>query len=251
MTSRAPLSLRAASVALPMLLAGCHLVFPHGAADGPRSSEAAEREARAADADPGDRPLSDAAPAEAGDGPRRREASVTSDLAVYRPITAAELAAAWKPVTVPCVDEKGQPAGASPIGILENAVAVSFVQGSVTLAAAVAETKAWAGVQPAVTVIWDPSMCGIEDAWNGTGADGEWAEAGFLIRGATLDGQGRLLLAPGAAMSDLDVLDVSSSGGFEAEVFGADDAGLATFPNAGGTVTAAKKKLLELAAAPP
>jgi hypothetical protein len=230
-------------LALVPLLGGCHLVLPHrpavasgpdaGAGDGP-AGESVGR----------DRWFSEGFPADRGsDGAR-------VDARSFRPISPEDLKVAWAATTVPCIDEKGVLVGTGPISILGSLVQLAFVDGAVTLASAGAETKAWAGAAPAVTVIFDPVACGIEDAFNGAGSDGEWAEAGLLIRGATLDTEKRLLLAAGTTTADLNVLDISSSGAFEGETFGADDAGLSAYPNAKGTVDAAKQKLLELATAP-
>jgi hypothetical protein len=161
----------------------------------------------------------------------------------FKPVGTVDLLAVWAALQVPCV---GGPSGSSSIKPLDNLGYAAIVNGTITLAGAPADTKAWAGTKPCVTVIFDPNACGQEDPING---DGDWGSAGILIRGATLTG-GMLLLAAGTGTGDMDFLDVTGSGAFEggSDFAKPDDSQLASYPQLVGTVNALKQGILKAAA---
>lgn len=163
------------------------------------------------------------------------------DLGGFKPVGSAELLAVWGSLQVPCV---GGPS-ASSIKPLDSSTYAALVNGTTTLAAAPADTKAWVGSKPSVTVIFDPNACGQEDPING---DGDWGSAGILIRGATLVA-GKLLLTTGTGTGDMDFLDVTASGAFEggSDFAKPDDSQLASYPQLVATVNALKQGILQAA----
>lgn len=166
------------------------------------------------------------------------------DLGGYRPVTTSEIVAAWLAVKVPCIDQNGTTAGPD-IDIIDTG-SITLVDGAVTLQGAPADTKAWVGSLPSVTVVFDPNACGLEDPAVG---DNSWGTAGLIIRGATIDGQGRLVLQPGVTVNDIDLTDVSGGGSFEGSKDFAkpDDSELVLHPQIVQPINAAKSKILEVA----
>lgn len=162
---------------------------------------------------------------------------------VYKPLSAQSLGAALLAAQVPCVDRFGAPQGYS-IPIVDSSQ-VTYVNGSVTLSGAPTATKQWAGNGPSVTVLWDPNACDDEDPFQG---DNSWGNAGLLIRGATLNSSGELVLATGTQPGDINTLDVLADGSFEAEFALPDDSQLAAYPQLVNTVNEAKQVLLDTAA---
>ena len=161
--------------------------------------------------------------------------------AAPKPVSVSGLIAGWSALKVPCIGDDGKAAGPD-IGILDTPAA-SFVQGSVTLAGAPAQTISWVGGKNSVTVIWDPRSCGDE---NPLASDEEWTVAGLLVRGATLDSQGRLVLASTTGVKDVDFLDVSVKGAFEGstDFAQADDSALGDTPQLVPTINAAKQGII-------
>lgn len=168
-----------------------------------------------------------------------------ADLYVYKPLTTSALSSALAVPKVACVDKNGvtQP---GTIPIIDTAT-VTFVNGSVSLAGAPQDTKTWVGAKSSVTVIFDPNACdAIEDPIMN---DSDWSSAGMLVRGATLDYQGRLVLAPGTTASDIDIIDVSPGGAFEGTSdFGKpDDSTISAHPQLVLPLSTAKATLIQAA----
>jgi hypothetical protein len=220
-------------------LCGCHLLYPFPVQ---RASDQGGA---------GDAPLTDARPDAsfdlAGDGPALMDQSPqptdgSVDGASYRPLTTAEIMTAWSKLAIPCLDDQGKSAGPS-IKITDTGM-IDFIDGGVPLAGAPAVTKAWVGPNPSVVVIWDPNACGTEDPLS---VDGNWGEAGLLIRGASIDAQGRLVLAPWVTVTDINMLDVNQAGVFEGEFALPDDSELHLHPQLIETVNQAKATIITLA----
>ncbi|MFZ5786852.1 MAG: thrombospondin type 3 repeat-containing protein [Acidobacteriota bacterium] len=163
------------------------------------------------------------------------------DLAVYKPVTASALSTAFAAATVPCINAQGVNTGSTTA--IVDTPAVSFVVP--VLGSAPATTVSWLGGKPSLLVIWDPNACDpVELPPNGP----DWVSAGILIRGASLDALGRLQLAPGTKVTDLDLVDATVSGVISEEFFLPDDSTLSTFPQLVQPVLAAKQIILTLAA---
>ncbi len=158
----------------------------------------------------------------------------------FHPLTTAQLSTWWQKLKAPCLDDAGQPAGAD-VPVLDTTL-VTFFDGAITLAGAPVETQTWASGKSTVIIVWDLNSCGLEDP---NALDNDWGTAGLLVRGASLDGLGQLVLPAGASAKDLDLLDVGGDGTYEAEHGGADDAGVAKqlLP----TINAAKQGVLDAA----
>lgn len=170
--------------------------------------------------------------------------TVKADAKVYRPVSAQEILTEWWATLVPCVNQYGQAQGYN-VGIIDSNLC-TMVNGTVTLAAAPASTKAWVGTLPSVTIVWDLAACAYEDPAAG---DNEWASAGLLIRGATINAQGKLVLQPGVTVQDMDLIDVYSTGGFEGSIDFVlpTDAELHLHPQLVNTVNAAKAAIIKVA----
>jgi hypothetical protein len=164
---------------------------------------------------------------------------------VYNPVTTQQITQAWSAVQVPCIDRYGSSQGYD-IGIIDSTT-LTLVDGSITLQAAPADTLAWVGSAPSVTAIFDPNACDLEDPGFG---DSSWSIAGLLIRGATIDGQGRLALEPWVTVADINLIDVYSSGAFETAIDFAkpDDSELPTLhPQLVNPIGAAKTAIINTA----
>jgi hypothetical protein len=164
------------------------------------------------------------------------------------PISASDLGDELAKTQVPCIETDGTVnPSISSIPIVDSST-VKLVDGKVTLVDAPAETRAWIGSLTSVTVIYDPNACG-DEAPNSSATD--WASAGLLVRGAYLDPSGRIVCGPQTTTSDVDFIDVVSSGAFDDKIqsedfFGADDAKLAAYPNLVQPINAAKTVLVKL-----
>ncbi|MCC6749660.1 MAG: hypothetical protein IT371_18485 [Deltaproteobacteria bacterium] len=174
---------------------------------------------------------------------RRDAGGPRPDSSVLKPIYAQALGQAFRNTKVPCIDNDGKKKGGD-ISIVDSAT-VTFVQGTVTLGSAPADTKAWVGGKSAVTIVWDINACGDEDPVE---FDGSWTSVGLLVRGATLV-SGQLVLAPGTTIADIDFLDVDSSGIVSGQDFARpDDSELATnYLQLVEPVRAAKQGVLTMA----
>jgi len=156
-----------------------------------------------------------------------------------RPLSTSDLASAFAGALVPCVDKNGQDKRTK-IPIMDGST-VAFFDGAKTLPGAPTDTLIWAGAGPLVTVVYNLNACDEE-----LPGRAEWGDAGLLVRKAYLS-QGRLVLQPGATVSDINLLDVDSYGAFEAEVAEPDDAKLAVdHPQLVNPVNEAKKLIIEL-----
>jgi hypothetical protein len=160
-----------------------------------------------------------------------------------KPVAAAALSAALAAASVPCVDRNGVSQGGS-MPIVDDST-VSFVDAALALGTARSSTQAWTGALPATTVIWDINACDLEDP---TGNSADWESAGLLIRGATIDGQGALQLAPGVTLDDINFIDVDASGAFQGATDFAQptDSDLKNYPQLVNPVTTAKGIILAL-----
>jgi hypothetical protein len=156
------------------------------------------------------------------------------------PITAAALGSAFSGTKVQCVKASGQ-AQTSTIPVADSSIVV-FFNGNVTLAGAGTPTKTWIGGKPSVIVVFNPNACDLEDP----AGYSEWTSGGLLIRGAALDGQGRLVLQFGVTVKDINLLNVNSDGTFQVDYFGPDDALLSTWPQLVKPVNKAKALILQL-----
>jgi hypothetical protein len=205
------------------------------------SAEATVADARRDGRRPDGKPLADLRLA---DTKPAKDSQPWPDSAGFKPVGTTDLLAVWSSLKVKCIADDGS-WNNTLIGPLDNLGYAAFVDGASTLAGATADTKSWAGSKPAVTVIFDPNACGQEDPIN---YDGEWGSAGLLIRGATLSA-GKLVLAPGTTAADMDFLDVTASGAFESssDFAGADDKGLAGYPQLAVVVTALEQGILQAA----
>lgn len=173
-----------------------------------------------------------------------KDLKLAPDSGGYKPVGTTELLAAWNGMQVKCIADDGS-WNSTYIKILDNPTYAALVDGSITLAGATPDTKSWVGGKPSVTVIFDLNSCGLEDPGAG---DNEWGSAGILIRGATLSG-GQLVLSPGVTTADMDLLDVTASGDFEAgsDFAMADDSGLSSYPQLVPVVAALKQGILQAA----
>jgi hypothetical protein len=120
---------------------------------------------------------------------------------------------------------------------------VSFFDGSVTLAGAGQPTVSWVGGQPSVIVVWDPNTCDWEDPDN---LGSNWSSGGLLVRGATINGSGQLVLQPGTTIQDINTLNVNPDGTFQVDYFEPDDSLLPSYPQLVKPVTKAKELILQL-----
>jgi hypothetical protein len=163
------------------------------------------------------------------------------------PVTLQALLQQWSSTQVPCVDRNGATKGA-PIGIIDSGL-VLFVDGQVTLQQAPVKTKMWVGNRSSVTVVWDPNACVGENPFE---PNGSWEDAGLLVRGASLDALGRLVLEPWVSVQDIDLIDVAPDGSFEGknDFCNPQDFGLSGYPQLVGPVQAAKAGILAAAKGP-
>jgi len=163
------------------------------------------------------------------------------------PVTPQALLQQWSSTQVPCVDQNGTAKGA-PIGIIDSAL-VLFVDGELTLQQAPVKTKKWVGGLSSVTVVWDPNACVAENPFD---PGGSWEHAGLLVRGASLDALGRLVLEPWVSVQDMDLIDVAADGAFQGKTdfCNPQDYGLSGYPQLVGPVLAAKAGILAAAKGP-
>jgi hypothetical protein len=166
------------------------------------------------------------------------------DVGVYHPLSPTALANAWQDETVPCIDRDGNQQG-NDIPIIDTANPTYF-DGAVTLQNAPADTIAWVGNESTVTVRWDPNACDLEDPWVD---DGDWESACLLIRGATLDGNGNLVLQPWVTETDINLVNCQSDGTFQDsyDFILPDDSELSLHPQLVNPVNAAKTALIQAA----
>jgi len=181
-------------------------------------------------------PLTDTEPADAKPSPDTKPSPL--------PVTTQQVIAAFSSLKASCLTSSGNPAGPD-IPIIDSNL-IGFFPGTTTLAGAPAATKNWVGSFSSVTVLFDPNSCGQEDPINN---DGAWGSAGLLIRGASLDGQGRLVLEPWVTAKDMDFLDVTAAGAFESSSDFAkpNDSDLPLYPQLVPPVSAAKQAIIQLA----
>lgn len=143
------------------------------------------------------------------DLPRPWDLPFVPDTDGSRPLTESHLGQVFNAATVPCVDASGQDKGYS-IPIVDSA-ALTFVDAAtVTLPGAPKDTLSWVGSLPAVTVIYDLNAC--DNEYPGRAS---WGSAGLLVRKATLDPLGRLVLQPDATVYDIDLIDVLNGGAYQ------------------------------------
>lgn len=171
------------------------------------------------------------------------DTTVQPDTGTIAPLSAAQVGATYLKTQVQCVNANGNPQGGQ-IPIVDSG-SVSFVQGAVTLQGAPNDTKNWVGSLPSVTVVWDLNACDAEDP---IANDGDWTSAGLLIRGATINASGQLVLQPGRTTGDIDFINVNPDGTFQnnADFAQPSDSGLSAYPQLVNTITAAKQTLITL-----
>ena len=163
------------------------------------------------------------------------------DLPSVVPLDAATLGNALLAATVPCVDKSGTlKGGAIPVA---DSAAVGLHDGQIALAGADPSTTSWVGGKPSVIVVFDVNACD-DEAPSGSA---EWGSAGLLVRGASLDGQGRLLLSPGAAVTDINAVDVNGDGTWQSEFCLPDDSQIpASYPQLLEPINKAKQLVIQL-----
>jgi hypothetical protein len=152
------------------------------------------------------------------------------------PLTPGDLAEAFGAARVDCVLADGSLSGEL-IGIVDS-TAVQIATAEATLAGAPIAITSWVSGTPAALVIWDPNGCDREN----------WVSAGLLIRGAAVDAQGALLLAPETDETDLNMMNVTSAGAFQADWAGSPD-DLSGQHELALPVQTAKQLIISLAAA--
>lgn len=229
-----------------LVLAGC-LFDPSGlpVADSTGGSEGPSE--AAAERAPTDRGVRDHAGAESGpetstdlpvtDAPP----DLPGDLPSVAPLSAATLGNAFLMATVPCVDKAGALHPGS-IPVADSAV-VDLHDGQVALAGADSATKSWVGGKPSVIIIFDVNACDNE----APSGNAEWSTAGLLVRGASLDGLGRLLLDPAAAVTDVNAVDVNGDGTWQSEFCLPDDSQIpASYPQLLEPINKAKQLVIQL-----
>lgn len=156
-----------------------------------------------------------------------------------KPIDAIALGAALFAARVPCILVNGTLQGDQPLADRNWA---AFYDWSLYVPSADPATIAWVGGKPSVMVLWDLNACEYEEA------DGDWYTAGLIVRGATLNASGQLVLASGTTLADLDVVDADVSGSWESERYGPTDQGIE--PNLVEPIGGAKALLLALSKGP-
>jgi hypothetical protein len=166
--------------------------------------------------------------------------TIAPDKGAIVPITASALGQAFVNTTVQCVTSDGQ-IQSSTIPVADSS-SVSFFNGTVTLAGAGQPTINWVGGLPSVIVVFNPNACDWEDP----AGYNEWGSGGLLVRGATLNGSGQLVLQPGLTTQDINTLNVNSDGTFQVDYFEPDDSLLSTFPQLVNPVNQAKQLILQL-----
>jgi hypothetical protein len=176
-------------------------------------------------------------------GPDQAVPDQGPDAGILLPVSEATLKQAFGSAQVPCIDDKGDPSWPWTTDIVDSST-VEFFDGAALVAAAPQETKNWVGSLPSVVIVWDIDACDCENPWSNCGS---WNSAGLLIRGATLVSNNTLQLAPGTTVADINLLDVSGSGGYQNERAGADDSGLASTPQLVNPVNKAKELVIQLA----
>jgi hypothetical protein len=158
------------------------------------------------------------------------------------PVDKTSLGQAFFAATVPCVDKAGQAQGTNTK--IADSASVSYFSGSVTMAGAPSDTKTWVGSQPTVTVLYNLNAC--DDEYPGKT---EWGSAGLLIRKASLDTSGKLLLQKSVTVKDINLIDVLSDGSFQSSTDFAkpDDSQLPTImPQLVNPVGKAKQLIVQL-----
>ncbi|MCK5801031.1 MAG: hypothetical protein KAI47_27775 [Deltaproteobacteria bacterium] len=166
-----------------------------------------------------------------------------ADAKVVTPFGEAAFLAALKAKKVDCVKVDGTRDGTTQALLdtdLLKFVDWSTVSGSVPAG----PTTSWIGSASAVLLIWDLNACDDEDPIN---HDGNWADAGIVIRGAKVVGT-RLYLLPKTGLRDMDFVDVTSTGAWQGEMYGVDDAALP--PNLVEPVNGVKTLILQMAGLP-
>jgi len=171
-----------------------------------------------------------------------------SDAAPPVPVSSSNLGDAWAAALVPCIlDDGSEDPIMGDIPVVDSNV-VRFFDGELALAGAPADTVAWAGGRPTVTILWDPNSCGDEAPGSSSMT---WDSAGFLVRGASLV-DGAFLGEPGLGTDDINMIDANSNGTWgtsvqTADYFAPDDSELATYPNFVQSVARAKDVLVSVA----
>lgn len=166
--------------------------------------------------------------------------SVVPDGGPVTPINVVSLGQAFVSTQVVCVDKSGK-VYATTTAVADSAT-VKFFDGQVTLAGASQDTLSWVGGQTSVTVLYDLNACDDEAPSGGA----EWSSAGLLIRGATLDTSGDLVLAPGTTVADINLLDINTDGTLQGEFVDPDDSLLYTYPQLVNPVNKAKELVVQL-----
>lgn len=155
------------------------------------------------------------------------------------PVAVEALSAAFWAAYVPCVNRWHYDQGYS-IRIVDTA-ALFFLSGEVTLQDASAEILEWVGNEPSVTLVWDPNGCEYE------GFSSNWTSAGLLIRKATINRAGELILDAAAGLADINMINVDDDGRYPEEFAAPDDSQLSDYQEMLNSVERAKTLILSLA----
>jgi hypothetical protein len=186
--------------------------------------------------------LNEAAPDQAApDQAAPADQTLPPDKGAIVPVSTSALGQAFVNTMVQCVMYNGQ-VQSNFIPVADSS-SVSFFDGAVTLAGADQPTVTWAGGQPTVVVVWNPNACDWEDPANQAA---NWGSAGLLVRGATINGSGQLVLQAGTTIQEINILNVNSDGTFQVDYFLPDDSDLPNYPQLVQPVTKAKELILQL-----
>ena len=138
---------------------------------------------------------------------------------VVTPVSGTALREAYAAARVQCIDADGTPRSWDMPIVDRNGV--HLADGADVLWDLPADLQAWIGDRPTVVVVYDPNACDQEDQ-----GDGDWRDAGLIVRGATLDSHGDLVLPPDATLEDIDIEDVYADGRHEAAFGGPGDSNI-------------------------
>lgn len=161
------------------------------------------------------------------------------DARVTVPISSEALSAAFWAARVPCIDHWDRDRGYS-IRVVDTA-GIFFVSGRFTLQDASEELIAWVGNAPAVTLVWDPNGCEYE------GFAYDWTSAGLLVRQATINHSGQMVLDPEADITDINLINVDDDGRYPEEFATVHDSQLSDHRELLNSVARAKSLILSLA----
>lgn len=173
---------------------------------------------------------------------------VVPDAYQFDPVSLDMIETKLQTTTVDCIDDDGQGVDSDHdsktdqvylYNDLETLALFSSLSGTIAI-----ETTNWLGGSSYVVVLFNPNACGDENPFNATSND--LFSTGIMIRSATLV-NGKLQLAPGTALADMNFINVEINGSFENEFLGANDSDLSSYPQLEPMVNGMKSLILDLA----